>query len=252
MSTQVTVPSFSALLWPTLRAVRAIGDSGTIEEIDEKVLEQEDLSEEQQAVLHNGGPRTKVEYRLAWARSHLKGMGLLDNSTRGVWAATEKGRVVAEGSIGQMHRDYRQRLRDQRRQKQFEDLPFDETLENNTNVTGRSGDGGIDGVGTYRVSLVSFPVYFQCKRYQGSVGPDKVRDFRGAISGRGDRGLLITTATFTREAKREASRDGATPLIDLIDGEGLCDLLKELQLGVRTVLRTVEDVEVNAGFFADL
>lgn len=63
----------------------------------------------------------------------------------------------------------------------------------NTNVTGRSNDGGIDGVGVYRLSLVSFPVFFQCKRYKGSVGPDKVRDFRRAMAGRGDKGLLITT-----------------------------------------------------------
>ena len=121
----------------------------------------------------------------------------------------------------------------------------------NTNVTGRAGDGGIDGVGVYRLSLVSFPVFFQCKRYKGSVTPDKVRDFRGAMAGRGDKGLLITTGTFTVEAKKEATRDGAPP-IDLIDGERLCDLLEEHQLGVRTTERTIEDVEVNADFFATL
>src|SRR3712207_5866660 len=84
-------------------------------------------------------------------------------------------------------------------------------------VTGRSGDGGIDGLGVYRMSLVSFPVFFQCKRYVGSVGSSAVRDFRGAMAGRGDKGLLITTGTFTAEAKAEATRDGAPPL-DLIDG----------------------------------
>ena len=61
-------------------------------------------------------------------------------------------------------------------------------------VTGKSGDGGIDGIGVYRLSLVSFPVFFQCKRYKGTVGASAVRDFRGAMSGRGDKGLLITTA----------------------------------------------------------
>jgi restriction endonuclease Mrr len=76
-------------------------------------------------------------------------------------------------------------------------------------VMGRSGDGGIDGLGVYRLSLVSFPVYFQCKRYRGSVGPGVVRDFRGAMAGRGDKGLVITTGSFTGDAKREATRDGA-------------------------------------------
>jgi restriction system protein len=98
---------------------------------------------------------------------------------------------------------------------------------------------------------VSFPVFFQCKKYKGSVTPEKVRDFRGAMAGRGDKGPLITTGTFTSEAKKEATRDGAPP-IDLIDGERLCELLKEHGLGVRTTIRQVEEVEVNADFFATL
>jgi restriction system protein len=118
-------------------------------------------------------------------------------------------------------------------------------------VTGKSGDGGIDGIGVYRLSLVSFPVFFQCKRYRGSVGAGAVRDFRGAMSGRGDKGLLITTGSFTADAKQEATRDGAPP-VDLIDGERLCDLLKEHKLGVRTIVRQVEDVEVSPEFFSDL
>jgi restriction system protein len=83
-------------------------------------------------------------------------------------------------------------------------------------VTGRSGDGGIDGIGVLRVNLLSFQVLFQCKRYQGSVGAPAIRDFRGATVGRSDKGLMMTTGTFTPEAKREATRDGA-PAIDLID-----------------------------------
>jgi len=118
-------------------------------------------------------------------------------------------------------------------------------------VTGRSGDGGIDGLGVYRMSLVSFPVFFQCKRYIGSVGAGAVRDFRGAMAGRGDKGLLLTTGTFTGDAKAEATRDGAPPL-DLIDGNRLCDLLKAYDLGVRTTTRQVEEVQVDPEFFAEL
>jgi restriction system protein len=118
-------------------------------------------------------------------------------------------------------------------------------------VTGRSGDQGIDGIGTYRLGLLTFPVFFQCKRYARSVGPGEVRDFRGAMAGRGEKGLLITTGTFTAEAKKEANRDGATP-IELIDGDKLCDLLKQYELGVRTTERIVEDVEVISEFFADI
>ena len=121
----------------------------------------------------------------------------------------------------------------------------------NVSVLGKSGDGGIDGVGVYRQSLVSWTVYFQCKRYIGSVGSGAVRDFRGAMSGRGEKGLLITTGTFTASAKDEASRDGA-PSVDLIDGIRLCDLLREYGLGVTSTARTVYDVTVAPTFFDGL
>lgn len=98
------------------------------------------------------------------------------------------------------------------------------------------------------MSLVTFPIFVQCKRYQGSVSAGQVLDFRGAMAGRGDKGLLITTGTFTSEAKREARRDGATP-VDLINGEDLCALLKEHKVGVSTRVRQVEDVTIDDGFF---
>ena len=118
----------------------------------------------------------------------------------------------------------------------------------NVTVTGKSGDGGIDGVGVYRLSLVSFPVYFQCKRYKGTVTAGAVRDFRGAMVGRGEKGLLITTGSFTRDAQSEANRDGAPP-VELIDGDRLCDLLKEYALGVAVTQRIEEDITVQPAFF---
>lgn len=116
-------------------------------------------------------------------------------------------------------------------------------------VTGRSGDGGIDGLGVLRLNLLSFQVLFQCKRYSGSVGPSTIRDFRGAMVGRSDKGLFITTGTFTAEARREATRDGAPP-IELIDGDHLCDLLKNLSIGVRTEM--VERVTIDTSWLASL
>ena len=98
--------------------------------------------------------------------------------------------------------------------------------------------------------LLSFQVLFQCKRYQGSVGASSaIRDFRGAMVGRGDKGLMITTGTFTSDAKREATRDG-TPAIDLIDGDQLCDLLQQLKLGVQT--EEVKKMTVDGDWFARL
>ena len=117
-------------------------------------------------------------------------------------------------------------------------------------VTGRSGDGGIDGRGVVRIAgLISFNVLFQSKRYAGAIGPSAVRDFRGAMIGRADKGLIITTGSFTRDARREAIRDGSPP-IDLIDGELLPDKLKDLKLGVTTEL--VESVEIDTNWFKSL
>lgn len=115
-------------------------------------------------------------------------------------------------------------------------------------VIGGSGDGGIDGTALYRFALISFPVYFQCKRHERTIGASVVRDFRGAMAGRADRGLIITTASFSRSAEREATRDGAG-LLDLIDGDKLCELLKEHGLGVVVKERRVEDVTIDHGYF---
>jgi restriction system protein len=277
-------------LWPALRAVRDLGNSARLDEIDEKVIEQEGFSEAQLAILHNDGPKSELEYRLAWARTYLKHIGALTSVSRGVWEVTDLGRELSEHEIEPLRREYRAKWRAEqaakRREPDIENSDDDvgeaadtdswkeELLAHmlgmspagferlaqrllraagftNTTITGRSGDGGIDGVGVYRLSLVSFPVFFQCKRYKGTVGPDKVRDFRGAMAGRGDKGLLITTGTFTREARGEATRDGAPP-IDLIDGEQLCELLEQHQLGVRTEERRVVDVKIVASFFYEL
>jgi restriction system protein len=114
-------------------------------------------------------------------------------------------------------------------------------------VTGRSGDGGIDGHGILELNaFVTFKVLFQCKRYMGSVGTSQVRDFRGAMEGRADKGIILTTGTFTQDAKREARRDGARP-IELVDGDKLVDMFEKLELGLRP--RTV--FEVDDGFFEE-
>jgi restriction system protein len=114
-------------------------------------------------------------------------------------------------------------------------------------VTGKSSDGGIDGHGILQVNpFVSFTVLFQCKRYNGVVSASQVRDFRGAMVGRADKGIIITTGTFTSEAAKEARRDGAPP-IELVDGEILVEMFERLGLGVRP--KTV--YEVDESFFQD-
>jgi restriction system protein len=291
------VPQYNEMLYPTLLAVAELGGSASIGEILETVIKREGFSNVQQGVLHNNGPETEIGYRLAWARTHLKGMGLLTNSTRGVWTLTDDGNsLVTDPSANDEQRRAKVRelaaaylvaTRKARKAKQAQDNGdpdaaglaeergwkeqlLDQLMNmrpdaferlarrllreadfDSVNVTGRSGDGGIDGLGVYRLGLVSFPVFFQCKRYRGSVGPSAVRDFRGAMAGRGDKGLLITTGSFTTDGKKEATRDGAPP-IDLIDGDRLCELLKRYELGVHTTTRVVEDVTIDADFFGEV
>jgi restriction system protein len=114
-------------------------------------------------------------------------------------------------------------------------------------VTGRPGDEGIDGIGLLQVNpLVSFKVLFQCKRYRNAVTPSHVRDFRGAMMGRADKGIIITTGTFTAEARREAVRDGV-PAIEIVDGQKLVAMLEQLELG----LTSVQAYRVEVDFFDD-
>lgn len=287
----VGVPAYTDLLWPALQAVIALGGSASIAELDAAVIDREQFSPESQSVLHGDGPSTEIQYRLAWARTYLKGMGLLTNSQRGVWSVTEMGQTATEDQIPKLHAEFVASTRKKGRTKKrrgksdveseidqveaeaeadWKDQLLDTLLNmspqaferlaqrllresgfSSAAVTGRSGDGGIDGLGVYQISLLSFPVFFQCKRYSGSVGSSAVRDFRGAMAGRGEKGLLITTGTFSNDARAESKRDGAPP-IDLIDGDRLCDLLKEYSIGVSTTERVVEDVKIESDYFTSL
>lgn len=284
----MSIPRYSNLFNPVLAAIKRLGGSASISELEEEVTKNLNLTDEEIALSHDES-RTELQYRLAWARTHLKAFGILDNSERGVWVLTQNGRDTAEVDPRQVMRS----MHNARKNKVSKvannnlstlaitkEVEIAETvLEENwrkellekllnlspaaferlsqrllresgfieVKVTGRSGDGGIDGVGIIRLGgLLGFPVLFQCKRYQGSVSSGVVRDFRGAMIGRSDRGLIITTGTFTRDAKIEATRDGAPP-IDLIDGEQLLDKLKELRLGVD--IKMIEQVSVLSEFF---
>ena len=279
-----SLPTYETMMNPAIQALKELGGSATIEELGYKVFEIMALSDEQLNTLHDPekGSRTEVEYRLAWTRTYLKTYGIIENSRRGVWALTQKGSQVEKVNSREVSRYWREW---KKKEKAAEADEYDDTDEELTwreellqtllkmtpdaferlaqrilreagfiqvEVTGRSGDGGIDGKGIMRLGgLLSFHVFFQCKRYQGSVSSGQVRDFRGAMVGRADKGLLITTGTFTKDATREATRDGA-PAIDLIDGDMLIDQLKELELGVNTEIVSAEKISINHDWFLGL
>jgi restriction system protein len=233
--------------------------------------------------------QTEVYYRLAWARTYLKKYGVVTNSSRGVWslskpdltsvdaknvvktvrendkkdklAKTAPGTPPAANEAEADAPDEAQTWRTKLYHiltKVIDPASFERLIQRllresgfiQVEVTGRSGDGGIDGKGIARIhGFMSFHVNFQCKRYKGIVSASHIRDFRGAMVGRADKGLFITTGTFSRDAIKEATRDGAPP-IDLVDGDQLADKLKEFSLGLQTEM--IESVTVDEAWFKKL
>lgn len=276
------LPKYQEFFRPVLEALDGMGGSGSLDEINDAAFALMSLSSDQLELVYASGKGTIAHDRIAWARSHLKIAGLLASGGRGIWLLTDDGR----SAMGWPESALRTFVADAVRKKhavrkppekavstQIEDEAIldwrDELLVHlrriepsaferlcqrllresgfvKVEVTGKSGDGGIDGRGILNLGLLSFHVLFQCKRYQGSVGAGAVRDFRGAMMGRTDKGLILTTGTFSPDARREATRDGAPP-IDLIDGDALCEKLKDLELGVET--RLVEEVSIKSDWF---
>lgn len=279
---------YDDLFNPLLRAIKNLGGSGAVSEIEEEVAKILNLSEDAINEIHREST-TKLTYRLAWARNYLKRYGILENSSRGVWALTEKGQKTEEVDQVKVKKAVVKKDREERSKKneltdadpqientteEIEEFGWQENLIQtirkikpdqferlcqrllrelgfvNVEVTGRTSDGGIDGKGIYKMGRVlSFHVVFQAKRYKGSVSSSVIRVFRGTMSGRADKGLILTTGSFTREAKKEATRDGAIP-IDLIDGNEFAERLKELNLGVSVEL--VEEVKIKSDFFKNI
>ena len=282
-----TVPTHIKLIWPTLEAIKVLGGSASNAEIVQKVIEQENFSEEIQNEMHGNSPMTELEYRMAWARTYLRMYGALENSERGVWSITEVGENINQNQIPKIVDEVLKEIRKNRKEKslsQGDDNGEDDTDTDNeididwkTNllniiqqispssferlvqrilresgfveveVTGKTGDEGVDGYGVLKVELLSFRVIFQCKRHKGTIGPNYIRDFRGAMQGRAEKGLFMTTGYFTAASKKEALRDGAPP-IDLFDGNDICELIKRFRLGVEIQ----ESVIIKSSWFQKL
>lgn len=270
---------------PTIEVLQETGGSGTVAEIIDRVIEKMGIPESEQELTIKSG-QSRVRNQVQFARLYLAFAGYIDSSKRGVWSLTEKGLSIdtktfeAQEAFNEARKKYAQGMRLKERTKVSVDEVDAEEIEppdhrayllnlikslppsgferlsqrllresgfQKVEVTGKTGDGGIDGVGILQVNpFVSFNVLFQCKRYQGAVTPSQIRDFRGAMMGRADKGIIITTGTFTLEAKKEARRDGAPP-IELVDGDTLVQMFEQQQLGL--IPRTTYDVDEK--FFDD-
>jgi restriction system protein len=267
-------------LGPLLDALRELGGSGSPDEVVERIAADLHVPDSVQNELLPSGT-LRFRNQVAFACMFLKREELVSSSKFGVWSLTERGRGRSLSSeqardisrkrwrrpvtgtpeaafadpVGDEpdtpRADYRTEVLqlmlalpaagfEQLCRRVLREAGFVQVI-----VTGRSGDQGIDGYGMLQINrLVSFQVLFQCKRYKESVNPSQVRDFRGAMAGRADKGMILTTGTFTAEARREASRDGVPP-IEIIDRDKLIGLLESLELG----LKKVTTYEIDAPFF---
>jgi restriction system protein len=262
---------YDDLFNPTLTALHNLGGSGSVDELEEQVANILNLTDEQVNEIHRGNTskltyrlawaRNYLK-RFSLIENSARGVWALTEQglkTKSVDKEAVKRKVVADDRKERLSKekinipDHTSEEEESEEIKKFtwqeeiiEELQsiapsaFERLCQRllrelgfqNVEVTGQTNDGGIDGKGMLRLGgVLSFHVIFQAKRYKGSVSPSIVRDFRGAMVGRADKGLIITTGTFTREAKREAQRDGAPP-IDLMDGNDLAEKLKELRLGI--------------------
>jgi len=271
---------FSRFMIPIINILKNQGGSGTASEVTDAVIEILEISEEELSEnLKNG--TSKLRNQIAWARMYLVSDGYIDSSKRGVWTLTEKGiqSELSEDDVFDLIKTIRKKglsssktlkpqednktedeeLTDIEPQsavlldilKQLSPSGFERLCQRllresgfeKVIVTGKSSDGGIDGNGILKINpFVSFNVIFQCKRYKETVGAAQIRDFRGAMMGRADKGIFLTTGRFTMEAKKEARRDGVPP-IELVDGEKLVDMFEQLELGVKPI--TTYEVDMN-------
>ncbi len=263
------IPKFNELMMPVFRVLKALGGSGKNDEILNRVIALLNLPDNVVDALHGEQQgMTELAYRIGWAKSYMKKFGILNNSERGVWSITpayhnvdtiDEKEIVkkykpASETVPEESAPWRKRVAeillnmDPFGFERLTQMLLRECAFLDVQVTKKSGDGGIDGIGRLAINgFFSFHVAFQCKRYRGSVGASEVRDFRGSLPANIEKGVMITTGTFSRAARDEASCPGKKQ-IDLIDGEAFIDKLAESGLG----LKPAKAFDVDEEFFLNV
>lgn len=276
--TNIKLPHGRDLAYATLQAVDRRGGSAQSKELRNAVSEITGLTEDELEKLS----LKSVKMQMGWARTGLKSSGHLDNSQWGVWALTIEGLLLVRSEPSAAQKAARQAYErgwgQIRREKALREaagasadsdgnwkdgllqaiqkmgpaafanlcsILLKEAGFRDLETAGGNGEDEFVGVGVYKHHLIRSRVYVQCQRRADRIPTREVRAFADAISSRANRGLFITTGTFTRDAQKVA-KDGSQP-IDLIDGEELCDLLKEYGLGVK--VETREHITINQKFF---
>jgi len=272
---------FLQWLGPILDALRDLGGSGKPREVSSWIAEKLHISDDVLNSTLNSG-ESRFHNQVAWARQYLIWENYLDKNIKGAWVLTtlgeqkhltlEESRLIVKKWVDIFTKARKTGIKPDIIESPVEvgvelisndNLNLLNVLQNlspkgfenicklllresgfeNVEVTGQSHDGGIDGYGILEINpFVTFKVLFQCKRYKGGVSRSQVGDFRNAMLGRAEKGIIITTGHFTNEAIKEANRDGA-PKVELVDGEKLVKMFEKVELGVKP--KTVYEVDIN-------
>lgn len=277
------IPTYAQLIEVTYLALMELGGSGKNSEINAKATAFLKLSDDVLNIPHlDSSSLSEVDYRLAWARTLLKNYGAIENSSRSVWSVTSRFSDVEAVDGEYIEKNCRKKLPvkekrltpEQAMEEAGVEIPeevrpwrkrlhtvllgmnpysFERLTQRllrecgfvDVSVTKKSGDGGIDGTGKLKINgIFSFNIAFQCKRYQGSVGAAEIRDFRGSLTTDIEKGVFITTGSFSKAAKLEASMPGKHQ-IDLMDGEEFISKLAEYGIGVHEI----KDYEIDEEYF---
>ena len=272
-------PSYAEFFLDVLKVIAQRGGSASIDEILDDVIARRNFPDSIVDQMHTGSTvMTELEYQLAWTRTYLRKSGYILRSRNGIWALTKAGAEASK--LDQI--DKKAFLKAVNKPQKGapagkaleidERRPWKEALSeilhamnpfsfeilaqrllrecgfSDVKVTRKSGDGGIDGTGKLRLNgIFSFNVAFQCKRYKGQVGAGDIRNFRGSLDQNIEKGVLITTGSFSKAAREEASAPGKRQ-IDLMDGNDFMDKLAEYSLG----LNPKTDFEIDEGYFTTI
>jgi restriction system protein len=262
-------PQLLKYMIPLIETLKENGGTGTTSDIIDLVIEKLKIPDDKVDETIPSG-QSRIRNRIQWARFYLVKAGLMDSPKSGIWRLTQDGfdSKLSDEAVyklfREVHKEFEGATKKNKKEKTEDpdnDIVADEIHSENLltilkgispegferickrllteigiheiEITGRSGDQGIDGIGLIQMNdVVNFNIVFQCKRYKETVAPHHVRDFRGAMQGRAEKGLILTTGRFTSEARKEANRDGVPP-IELIDGERLVTLFEKYELGLK-------------------
>ncbi|MDA3047660.1 restriction endonuclease [Campylobacter sp. JMF_08 NE1] len=277
---------FEKLIEATFLALKEKGNSASNTEIFNKIIEILNIDDNFLEIMHLDTQKSELEYQLAWARTYLKSFGIITNSSRGVWSITPEFAKFANINPQEIIEEFNKnkKIKENKQKDKVLEQKLEYVEENeefqtwknrlfkiltnmnpfafeilaqrllrecgfvDVEVTKKTGDGGIDGTGKFKLNgIFTFNVAFQCKRYSGSVSASAIRDFRGSLTTDIEKGLFITTGSFTRDAKEEAMKSGKKQ-IDLIDGEEFMEKLAQYGLG----LKEIKDYEIDEKFFNNI